>query len=390
MLVVRRWGLCSRRSFCAEARWIASSWEVSSCGRVRSRTGIVSHGALSCEGYRRVTIGREMYSVHRLVAATFLGPPPASSKWEVNHIDNDRSNNHVWNLVYATRSENVQHSWAVNASRGTTAEKLGKSVLWRPCGSDSWSPAVSQASAAKLLGVSEKCISRCCRGLAASCKAGTARYEFQGLHEPEPLLDGEVWKPATLPHEENPISGLFVSSHGRILSSSFRHKYVSRGCCNASGYYAVRKAGRAFLVHRLVAGTFLAQPACSSLQVNHKDSDRGNNHVQNLEYVTASQNMRHAAMQRNGRWQRARRGKLVEARLAGSHGAWLQFESIRAAAAHTGTTTTLISRICQTEPGSHLPTGKWDFRFASDSQELPGEEWRPVVLEGARAPVGKE
>lgn len=50
---------------------------------------------------------------------------------------------------------------------------------------------------------------------------------------------------------------------------------------------------KSFLVHRLVALTYLPNPL-GLPQVNHKDGDKLNNHVDNLEWVTASDNMKHA------------------------------------------------------------------------------------------------
>lgn len=52
---------------------------------------------------------------------------------------------------------------------------------------------------------------------------------------------------------------------------------------------------RSFLVHRLVA---LAHTECPkgyvSLQVNHKDGNKGNNHALNLEWLTHAENRAHA------------------------------------------------------------------------------------------------
>lgn len=46
--------------------------------------------------------------IHRLVAENFLPPPPVPGM-DVNHIDGDTLNNHISNLKWDTRSDNVKH-----------------------------------------------------------------------------------------------------------------------------------------------------------------------------------------------------------------------------------------------------------------------------------------
>lgn len=59
------------------------------------------------------------------------------------------------------------------------------------------------------------------------------------------------------------------------------------------GYERVKLVGKGYLVHRLVATAFISNP--NNLDtVNHKDRNRRNNHVENLEWMTNVDNVRHA------------------------------------------------------------------------------------------------
>lgn len=62
---------------------------------------------------------------------------------------------------------------------------------------------------------------------------------------------------------------------------------------NSNGYLIVTLGKKQLSVHRLVAIHFIANPY-NLTQVNHKDGDKGNNHVTNLEWCTAERNANHA------------------------------------------------------------------------------------------------
>lgn len=96
----------------------------------------------------------------------------------------------------------------------------------------------------------------------------------------------EKWKQLTYP-------GYFVSSFGNILSSK-RWKII-RNLSSTNGYLRVNlgNKNRGLLVHRLVAIAFLGVPK-TKMEVNHKDGNRSNNMVENLEWVTRAQNHFHS------------------------------------------------------------------------------------------------
>ena len=175
-----------------------------------------------------------------------------------------------------------------------------------------------------------------------------------------------------------------VSDHGRISQSKSLVEHISRGTCKKNGYFSVVRADESYLVHRVVAATFLGPPPAPDMQVHHKDCDRANNHVQNLEYVTASENARYAWQGAAREARKAKTGRAVHAlSIAGdtSQRRRHHFESMAAAILHSGVYREKMLRICMSLDSSL----SWLFQFAAEDQ-LPGEQWRPVVLDGARRP----
>lgn len=89
-----------------------------------------------------------------------------------------------------------------------------------------------------------------------------------------------------------------VSDEGKIYSQrrELREKIPSD---NGLGYLKVHLfengIGQNFYVHRLVAECFIPNPNPQLYtQVNHRDGNKYNNHVLNLEWCTGQQNMQHS------------------------------------------------------------------------------------------------
>ena len=86
-----------------------------------------------------------------------------------------------------------------------------------------------------------------------------------------------------------------VSTLGRI-KSFYRYsagKIIQCIDIDCFGYARVRIKGKRYKIHRLVAETFIPNPE-DKREVNHKDGNKLNNCVSNLEWCTRSENQKHA------------------------------------------------------------------------------------------------
>lgn len=111
----------------------------------------------------------------------------------------------------------------------------------------------------------------------------------------------EIWKPV------KGFEALYeVSNLGRVKSLPKQSGFLKRKerimslTDNKKGYLYVTFEANSkrtrFYVHRLVAEHFLPNPDCLET-VNHKDKDRGNNCVDNLEWMSYSENNEHGECQ---------------------------------------------------------------------------------------------
>ena len=87
------------------------NYSVSNEGRVKNDK-IFLKLSYNKRGYSQVVLWNEnknkIQTIHRLVAQAFI--PNPDNKPEVNHIDYNKTNNHVSNLEWATKKENEDHA----------------------------------------------------------------------------------------------------------------------------------------------------------------------------------------------------------------------------------------------------------------------------------------
>lgn len=102
----------------------------------------------------------------------------------------------------------------------------------------------------------------------------------------------EVWK------DVQGYEGYYrVSNFGRLVSLrsrwGLRKKPMYIKGMRVKGYIKVKLLTEVLALHRLVASHFLPNP--NNLPViNHKDKQRDNNHVDNIEWCTTAHNNEHA------------------------------------------------------------------------------------------------
>ena len=91
---------------------------------------------------------------------------------------------------------------------------------------------------------------------------------------------------------------LEVSNLGQLRNAKTKHIY--KICLNKQGYYKVcislgsRSDSKEFKIHRCVAETFIENIYDRNMVINHKNGIKVDNSIDNLEFVTYSENSIHA------------------------------------------------------------------------------------------------
>lgn len=249
-------------------------------------------------GYSHVGLTNETnkktLKVHRLVSLSFIENP--ENKPEVNHKNKNKVDNNVNNLEWVTRKENMQHrsiGLIYKSNKNKPVFRLDKKngeILEKY---NSIEDAGIWAVENKFTSNSHNgrnSIGNCVTGLSSSS------YGFCWSYEENKTKENEEWREINLKdlfqeeEEDNLERTYFVSSLGRFKNSfgTIMDNYK----VNENGYIRVYIHNKTFVLHRLIAMTFLTNSE-NKEQVNHKDGNKINNCVNNLEFVTNKENQIH-------------------------------------------------------------------------------------------------
>lgn len=227
---------------------------------------------------------RDAVKLHRMIAEAFH--PNPEKKATVNHIDKDTTNNKPSNLEWSTQQENNEHKIAQNFQR----KELTTRKVWKCCKDTNEKLACFESTQIAARSIDDS------NWKGISCKINLvlnghrqSAYGFCWEYEDEPDIHNEEWKELP-PTSIDGAMGYMVSSHGRLKNDKNKH---FKGHVTQQDYVRVSINEKLYRMHQLVACAFHPNPE-NKPHVNHKDGNRSNNHVDNLEWCTRSENMQHA------------------------------------------------------------------------------------------------
>lgn len=265
--------------------------------------------------------------VHRLIAMTFI-PNDDPTKRLVNHKDGNKKNNHVNNLEWCTQKENMKHAVETGLLKNFKRREVwqigldGKFIRVFP----------SLIDASRSTGVYVNSIQSVCAG----------RYETAGGFRW--IYDEEEEKPEEESHADWSFLTVYdkykISKKGEIYSVKYDRLLKPY---KMNGYLTVDIKKKGYFLHRLVAETYIPNPENYPV-VNHLDGNKENNCMENLEWTTQKENIKHA--RENG----LNKGNGFKIRQVSKiDGKEVLHDSIRSAVKNSGFSRLHIEKICEGE-----------------------------------------
>lgn len=183
-------------------------------------------------------------------------------------------------------------------------------------------------------------------------------------------MQAEIWQPLVVYNknitELHDYSDVYeVSNTGKVRNIKRNRLLKPKICKEGYSTMSLSRHGSTtgFRLHRIVASTFILNPDKKCF-VNHIDSNRGNNVVENLEWCTVHENNAHA--RQNGRKSHLR-GVVMSSR---DDSFEMEFESVKAAANAVDSTIPAIIEACT----RHKSHAGYVWRYSNPTNVPAGDE----------------
>jgi hypothetical protein len=276
------------------------NYSVSTFGNVKNNTtekilSLNIRGGYLCVSLRKGikqdnNIIKKHKPIHRLVAFAFISNNNKIQN-TINHKNHDKLNNNIENLEFATMKEqNIHKRKPCEKIQPVGARKINRIDIKTNKTLETYKSIKDAGLWAKNNNYTKSnnyYISTCVTGKIKSAYGFFWKYADTIENE---LFDiNEEWREIPKYFIDN-NKGYEVSNLGKLKNNKGRINY---GVVNHNGYLDVRIKKKHYLLHRLVAQTFIPNLE-NKLFVNHIDGDKLNAKLLNLEWTTGKENSQHA------------------------------------------------------------------------------------------------
>ena len=271
-MIVKEWRIIEK----------TSDYEISNHGELRNKITMNILKTSLMGGYLAISLvvneKKVISKIHRLVATKFL--TCLDESFVVNHKDGDKINNNVENLEWVSRSENAKHAFRLDLNKGKKI-KVSQYTL----NNIFIKEFDSATDAEKETGIFRTGISAVCRGVRKTSGGYIWKYSDYTPIISQLVPDGKIL---------DGYPNYIITNDGKVYNSKRKRYLIIKK--HITGYRGVslssNNKSQPFNVHRLVSLLFIDNPN-NYPEVNHIDFDKTNNKMENLEWVTRSDNIKH-------------------------------------------------------------------------------------------------
>jgi len=266
-----------------QIKGVSNIYEISNFGNIRNfdtgkqLTFQIKMGYYSIKFKNSKTNEHLTFTAGRLVLLAFKGLP--NKEVVCNHIDGNKLNNRLENLEWITQKENTDHA------RETGLTKVNKKAVIKLDKDENFiNEYDSIEEAAEDINLTRHAIIRVLSGKNKTAGGFKWKYKDESNNKIDIPQDSQAVKN---------YPDYLVCKDGKIYSKIVK-RYLKENMTDNGYTYVTLNSKDNRYVHTLVAEAFLNKNNSKQTQVNHIDKNKSNNKVENLEWCTASENMKHA------------------------------------------------------------------------------------------------